>query len=71
MKSGHRRAPKSENPYLVLLVKLYKFLSRRKNETYLARSMEIRDLLTWGCAGTDSNFNKVVLRRLMSSRINR
>ncbi|KAK3674479.1 hypothetical protein LTR78_005565 [Recurvomyces mirabilis] len=49
VKSGHRRAPKSENPYLVLLVKLYKFLSRR----------------------TDSGFNKVVLRRLMSSKINK
>ncbi|KAH8160466.1 hypothetical protein CIB48_g7787 [Xylaria polymorpha] len=45
----HRRAPKSDNVYLKLLVKLYRFLARR----------------------TDSNFNKVVLRRLFMSRINR
>lgn len=40
---------KSANVYLALLVKLYRFLSRR----------------------SDSKFNKVVLRRLMMSRINR
>ncbi|KAI0398775.1 ribosomal protein L18e/L15P [Xylaria palmicola] len=45
----HRKAPKSDNVYLKLLVKLYRFLARR----------------------TDSNFNKVVLRRLFMSRINR
>ncbi|RWA11071.1 hypothetical protein EKO27_g4035 [Xylaria grammica] len=39
----------SDNVYLKLLVKLYRFLARR----------------------TDSNFNKVVLRRLFTSRINR
>ncbi|GAP84636.1 putative 60S ribosomal protein L18 [Rosellinia necatrix] len=45
----HRKAPKSDNVYLKLLVKLYRFLARR----------------------TDSSFNKVVLRRLFMSRINR
>ena len=49
MRSTHRKAPKSENVYLQVLVKLYRFLARR----------------------TDSNFNKVVLRRLFMSRINR
>ncbi|RDL37462.1 Uncharacterized protein BP5553_04895 [Venustampulla echinocandica] len=45
----HRKAPKSDNVYLKLLVKLYRFLARR----------------------TDASFNKVVLRRLFMSRINR
>ncbi|PGH21599.1 60S ribosomal protein L18-B [Polytolypa hystricis UAMH7299] len=49
VRSSHRKAPKSENVYLLLLVKLYRFLARR----------------------TDSNFNKVVLRRLFMSRVNR
>ncbi|KAI1662608.1 putative 60S ribosomal protein L18-B [Daldinia decipiens] len=49
VRSTHRKAPKSDNVYLKLLVKLYRFLARR----------------------TDSEFNKVVLRRLFMSRINR
>ncbi|KAI4126653.1 MAG: hypothetical protein LQ347_004891 [Umbilicaria vellea] len=49
VRSSHRKAPKSDNVYLKLLVKLYRFLARR----------------------TDSSFNKVVLRRLFMSRINR
>ncbi|KAN0086737.1 Ribosomal protein L18e/L15P [Elaphomyces granulatus] len=49
VRGTHRKAPKSENVYLQLLVKLYRFLARR----------------------TNSNFNKVVLRRLFMSRINR
>ncbi|KAI1133351.1 ribosomal protein L18e/L15P [Nemania abortiva] len=49
IRGTHRKAPKSDNVYLKLLVKLYRFLARR----------------------TDSNFNKVVLRRLFMSRINR
>ncbi|TPX15822.1 uncharacterized protein E0L32_000156 [Thyridium curvatum] len=49
VKGTHRKAPKSNNVYLKLLVKLYRFLARR----------------------TDSAFNKVVLRRLFMSRINR
>lgn len=44
-----RLEPKSENVYLRLLVKLYRFLARR----------------------TASNFNKIVLKRLFQSRINR
>ncbi|CAP61666.1 uncharacterized protein PODANS_4_2390 [Podospora anserina S mat+] len=48
-RSTHRKAPKSDNVYLKLLVKLYRFLARR----------------------TDAPFNKVVLRRLFMSRINR
>ncbi|KAA6413037.1 MAG: 60S ribosomal L18-A [Lasallia pustulata] len=49
VRSSHRKAPKSDNVYLKLLVKLYRFLARR----------------------TESSFNKVVLRRLFMSRINR
>ncbi|KAM0752561.1 60S ribosomal protein L18 [Meredithblackwellia eburnea MCA 4105] len=49
VKKGNRSAPKSEDPYLLLLVKLYRFLARR----------------------TDSKFNKVILRRLYQSKINR
>jgi len=49
VRNTHRTAPKSDNVYLKLLVKLYRFLARR----------------------TDANFNKVVLRRLFMSRINR
>ncbi|KAH8425661.1 60S ribosomal protein eL18 [Aspergillus melleus] len=49
VRSTHRKAPKSENVYLQVLVKLYRFLARR----------------------TDANFNKVVLRRLFMSKINR
>ncbi|ORY98744.1 60S ribosomal protein L18-A [Syncephalastrum racemosum] len=49
VKKSNRTAPKSENVYQALLVKLYRFLSRR----------------------TDSSFNKVVLKRLFMSRINR
>ncbi|KAI9900059.1 hypothetical protein N3K66_004321 [Trichothecium roseum] len=49
VKGTHRQAPKSDNVYLKLLVKLYRFLARR----------------------TDASFNKVVLRRLFMSKINR
>ncbi|UZJ51680.1 hypothetical protein CBS101457_001000 [Exobasidium rhododendri] len=41
VKKGHRTAPKSEDPYLLLLVKLYRFLARRTdsrfNKTVLRR----------------------------------
>lgn len=30
VRSGHRKAQKSDNPYLALLVKLYRFLSRKE-----------------------------------------
>ncbi|KAF7546156.1 hypothetical protein G7046_g9379 [Stylonectria norvegica] len=49
VRGTHRTAPKSDNVYLKLLVKLYRFLARR----------------------TDASFNKVVLRRLFMSKINR
>ncbi|GAM85744.1 hypothetical protein ANO11243_037520 [Dothideomycetidae sp. 11243] len=43
VKSGHRKVQKSDNPYLALLVKLYKFLSRRTdakfNQVVLRRLM--------------------------------
>ncbi|KAI9141093.1 ribosomal protein L18e/L15P [Paraphysoderma sedebokerense] len=48
-KKGVREEPKSDNVYLKLLVKLYRFLARR----------------------TGASFNKVVLKRLFMSRINR
>ncbi|TDL29601.1 60S ribosomal protein L18 [Rickenella mellea] len=49
VRKGHRTAPKSEDPYLLLLVKLYRFLARR----------------------TDAPFNKVILKRLFQSKVNR
>jgi len=49
VRNSHRTAPASNNVYLKLLVKLYRFLARR----------------------CPSNFNRVVLRRLFMSRINR
>ena len=48
-KQGGRTEPVSQNLYLRLLVKLYRFLARR----------------------TDAKFNKVVLKRLFASRVNR
>ncbi|XP_068215595.1 large ribosomal subunit protein eL18 [Palaemon carinicauda] len=44
-----RRAPKSQDIYLRLLVKLYRFLARR----------------------TEAKFNKIILKRLFMSKINR
>merc|ERR1711988_1643501 len=44
-----RTAPKSENVYIRLLVKLYRFMARR----------------------VESNFNKVILKRLFMSKMNR
>eukprot|EP00300_Choanocystis_sp_HF-7_P030016 c38759_g1_i1.p1 GENE.c38759_g1_i1~~c38759_g1_i1.p1 ORF type:complete len:201 (-),score=30.61 c38759_g1_i1:58-660(-) len=49
IKHGHRDEPKSQDVYVRLLVKLYRFLARR----------------------TSSEFNKVVLKRLFMSRVNR
>merc|ERR1719263_703964 len=49
VKNSGRTAPKSENPYIRLLVKLYRFMARR----------------------VESNFNKVVLKRLFMSKMNR
>lgn len=39
VRSGHRKAPKSDNPYTALLVKLYKFLSR-KQHTFTTYALE-------------------------------
>merc|ERR1712010_9466 len=49
VKNSGRTAPKSENPYIRLLVKLYRFMSRR----------------------VECQFNKVVLKRLFMSKMNR
>ncbi|KAI9340143.1 ribosomal protein L18e/L15P [Zopfochytrium polystomum] len=48
-KKRARTAPRSDDVYLRLLVKLYRFLARR----------------------TDASFNKVILKRLFMSRVNR
>ncbi|EGG09358.1 uncharacterized protein MELLADRAFT_71204 [Melampsora larici-populina 98AG31] len=34
VRKGHRTAPRSEDPYLMLLVKLYRFLARRTEGTF-------------------------------------
>jgi len=49
VKNKNRDAPESQNLYIRMLVKLYRFLARR----------------------TDSSFNKVVLKRLFMSKMNR
>merc|ERR1712164_53946 len=49
VKISKRTSPKTENVYIRLLVKLYRFLARR----------------------VESNFNKVILKRLFMSRMNR
>jgi large subunit ribosomal protein L18e len=49
VKNKNRKEPQSKDVYLLLLVKLYRFLARR----------------------TEANFNKVVLKRLFMSRVNR
>ncbi|RUS15373.1 eukaryotic ribosomal protein L18 [Endogone sp. FLAS-F59071] len=49
VRNKNRQAPKSQDVYLRLLVKLYRFLARR----------------------TDAPFNKVILKRLFMSRVNR
>lgn len=48
-RKGQRTAPASDNVYLKLLVKLYRFLARR----------------------TDAGFNKIILKSLFLSKINR
>ncbi|KAJ5178945.1 Mitochondrial carrier protein [Penicillium capsulatum] len=62
VRSTHRKAPKSENVYLQVLVKLYRFLALVRNTKLIWNSPLGR---------TESNFNKAVLRRLFMSRINR
>lgn len=48
-KNNNRTEPQTQNVYVRLLVKLYRFLARR----------------------TESQFNKIVLKRLFMSRVNR
>jgi large subunit ribosomal protein L18e len=48
-KNNNRTEPQTQNVYIRLLVKLYRFLARR----------------------TDSQFNKIILKRLFMSRVNR
>merc|ERR1712010_370586 len=49
VKKSGRTAPVSENPYIRLLVKLYRFMARR----------------------VECQFNKVILKRLFMSKMNR
>ena len=72
MRSSHRKAPKSDNVYLKLLVKLYRFLARllpTSPPILCPPSTETTHLTPSG--RTSSAFNAVVLRRLFASRINR
>lgn len=79
VKGTHRKAPKSDNVYLKLLVKLYRFLARMSSSQsspapiFSARRQEARvaDPNDWGIGRTDAAFNKVVLRRLFMSKMNR
>ena len=73
VRSSHRKAPKSDNVYLKLLVKLYRFLARTslRLRTPMPKVAKRTTDLPLNAGRTDSNFNKVVLRRLFMSRINR
>lgn len=76
MRNTHRKAPKSDNVYLKLLVKLYRFLARKCPTLRLSThtALEFLSHLTvspWSVGRTDSSFNKVILRRLFMSRVNR
>lgn len=59
--------PKSTNPYIKLLVRLYRFLARK---FFCGGSVKVGDADD-STGRTDAPFNKVVLRRLMMSKINR
>ncbi|TGO55104.1 hypothetical protein BOTNAR_0252g00110 [Botryotinia narcissicola] len=59
VRNTHRKTPKSDNVYLKLLVKLYRFLAL------------ICADFGFLSGRTEASFNKVVLRRLFMSRINR
>lgn len=74
MRNTHRKAPKSDNAYLKLLVKLYRFLARKsstKTKSITEPAMCLLTTCQTTTGRTDSSFNKVVLRRLFTSRINR
>lgn len=67
VRGSHRKAPKSSNVYLKLLVKLYRFLARTSP---LPLAPKKKNTLT-PPGRTSAPFNTVVLRRLFMSRINR
>ncbi|KAJ5338781.1 hypothetical protein N7541_010745 [Penicillium brevicompactum] len=87
VRSTHRKAPKSDNVYLQVLVKLYRFLARmtplqnryspdprsQRKSLHADSEVFLRIFADLGCiiGRTESNFNKAVLRRLFMSRINR
>ena len=79
VRSTHRKAPKSDNVYLKLLVKLYRFLARMfpslpsiQHAPQKSPNLQKHPTNPHPNTGrTDSAFNKVVLRRLFMSRINR
>lgn len=72
VRSTHRKAPKSDNAYLKLLVKLYRFLARKSTQGKTTRGQNSSNQPLLSPTGrTDSAFNKVVLRRLFMSRMNR
>ena len=86
VRDGHRKAPKSDNVYLKLLVKLYRFLARmyclkcpasdfcaQKDLPFLDHHPILLQAIsrTSIVGRTDSAFNRIVLRRLFMSRINR
>lgn len=105
VRGTHRTAPKSDNVYLKLLVKLYRFLSRKSLLCFdLFFRQEFPSLCSWWLqitfslffiiwkmrhglpfysslqnmriltilpGRTDASFNKVILRRLFMSKINR
>lgn len=79
VRSTHRKAPKSDNAYLKLLVKLYRFLARKSNSNQSQHHPHWSSQFPGKTPNqplsptgrTDSAFNKVVLRRLFMSRMNR
>lgn len=75
VRSSHRKAPKSDNVYLKLLVKLYRFLTRTSSifSTLPQSSLQanISPHPTHFPGRTSAPFNAVILRRLFTSRINR
>ncbi|KAI3993926.1 hypothetical protein MKX01_002939, partial [Papaver californicum] len=61
-KKTKRTAPKSDDIYLKLLAKLYRFLVRRTGSNYYAVILKRR---------TGSNFYAVILKRLFMSKVNK
>ncbi|KAH3660543.1 hypothetical protein OGAPHI_007129 [Ogataea philodendri] len=72
IRSGHRKAPKSENVYLKSLVKLYSFLARSSASATLSKiGIVIHPFTNFISGRTDAPFNKLVLKSLFLSKINR